>query len=441
MTSLPRLFSKGVLSIFVSTSVLFGGAGQSLAQTTPTTVPQSTVVLATVNIRDAKIVSQDGNTIHISFSLSNREGVQMGVRYGVQLVSETKNGLVIVDEVVYPDTLDLEENSNILKEITYTAPPSLSGAYSLFLISKNDSGFPLGIAFTGKITLTATVKGIEINPTSCFLQVAGEKGSPHYDLIQGVDIAQNENLILSCSVTNSGSVRLSSSPVFETRYRTAYGNVAPQTGGDTAPISFAPGEKKTISLTLPKAGEPQAYNISTTLKSGGVSSNTITARYVIRGASATIQNISLNKNFYKKGDTAVLSFIWTPSADAFPNSRIGTSSPSAVFANITMTDGSGNACISPTKEPLPGNMTSSISLPVGLDCSNPRLSLSLTDMEGKVLARKELAMTSPEVPQPLPSTSKSIPLILILGVVGVLAVLGGGVYFLMRKKEVIQQLP
>lgn len=441
VTSIPRIFSKGVLSVFVSTSVLFGGAGHSLAQiATPTASPQSTVVLATVNIRDAKIVSQEGNTFHISFSLSNREGVQMGVKYGVQLVSENGNSSFIMDEKIYPEVLTLGENSNVSKEITYTAPQNLSGTYALLLSSKNESGFPFALAFVGNVTLTASVKGITVDPTSCFLQVSGEKGSPHYDLTQGVDIAQTENLILTCSATNTASTALSATPLFETHYRSAYGNVVSQTGGDTSAISFAALQKKTFSIMLPKAGEPQAYDVSMTLKSGNMFSNTVVAHYVISGSSATVQTISIDKNFYKKGDTATLPFIWSPSADAFPNARIGTGTPSAVSANITMTDGSGNTCIAPVKESLSAGKLN-VPLLLTADCTDPHVSLSLVDAKGSVLAKKELMIASPIVAKSELPAPASMPFIPVAITLGILAVLGGGIYMLKRKNDVPPQMP
>lgn len=57
--------------------------------------------VATVNIYDAKIVSQDNNRIKISFDLSNREYVQPDVKYLVQLIREDKDAnQLIIDEFV-----------------------------------------------------------------------------------------------------------------------------------------------------------------------------------------------------------------------------------------------------------------------------------------------------------------------------------------------------
>lgn len=430
------------------TLFLLLGASPADAQAPPTgivpgattaTPQQSTTVLATVNIQDAKIVSKDGNAFHISFNLSNRVGIQAGVKYGVQLVSGTKDAQIIADEKVYQETLTLEEHSTVAKEIVYTAPQNLSGAYTLYLVSRNGSSFPLAFAFAGKVILSVTAKGLTINSSSCFLQVEGEKGSPHYTLRQGVDIAQNENLLLVCAATNGTSEALTAVPFFETHYRTLYGEVVPQTGGDTAPISVTAGEKKTFSITLPKASEPQAYDVLTTLNAGSVSSNSIVAHYVIRGASATVQSISLDKNYYQKGGTATLTFVWSPSADAFRGSRIGTSSPSATFAGISMTDGDGNACIMPVKTTLTRSIKVEVPLLLNRDCSNPLVSISLIDATGNALAKKGLTLVSSSSP----SVSQASPLSSTLVILGILAVLGlgGGVYVWNRKKNGAQYMP
>lgn len=99
-------------------------------------------MIADVSIRNAKIVSQDGNNFHISFDLINGEGSQTGVRYGVKLVSGAKYENLI-DQKAYPESVSLLSNSSKPIEIDYNAPSSLSGEYTLFLTSNNSSSFPL----------------------------------------------------------------------------------------------------------------------------------------------------------------------------------------------------------------------------------------------------------------------------------------------------------
>src|SRR3989344_5922984 len=182
--AMATLWRKLVIALFFLPGIVFAQAPAS--KNTPTQV--APITIATVNIQNAKIISQEGNTLNISFDLTNREGMQSGVRYAVALVATTTEGQFLADEKVYPDTLTLAEHSSTPVDITYTAPEALSGTFTVLLSSSNDSGLPLALHPIGKVTLAPT-GGIEIVSSSCYLTVVGEKGSSHYTLIQGVDIA------------------------------------------------------------------------------------------------------------------------------------------------------------------------------------------------------------------------------------------------------------
>jgi hypothetical protein len=405
------------LGVFVLFSLIIGVKAQAVTTPTTSTVPTKGIILAEVNIQDIKIISQDNNNLKISFNLSNGKGVQSGVKYGIKLLKQTSNNQFVVDEKVYDESLTLAENSIISREINYTAPNNLSGEYNVLIVSRNETGFPFGIASAGKIKLTSTFKGISIMPETCYLTVVDEKGSPKYNLLQGVDISQKESLKLNCSVTNSDIKTIEVTPIFETHYRTAYGQVVPQTEVENKPITFTKGEKKNISLLLPKATEPQAYDVVTTLKSGENVSNSITAHYVLQGASATIQNLSLDKDYYKKGETATLSFSWTPSADSFPGSRIGKASAiSDITLSGTITSGKGHECSSPIDQPITKDQSIKTEIPISIvsRCLDPQISLALKDKDGKILDQKDFSVKT---------TTKEKPISTILIVVIVLAII------------------
>ena len=412
---------NNLFKISFGTLILF-----SLFLSTPVFAEQTTspklVVLATVNIQDTKIVSQSNNTLKITFNLSNREGVQTGVKYGVKLIKETSKGQFLVDEKVYDESLTLAEHTTITKEITYIAPPNLSGDYTVFVNSKNENGFPFGTALAGKIKLTSSVKGIEISPESCTLSVVGETGSPTYNLTQGVDISSTETLKLTCTATNTAKSSVSVTPFFETHYRTIYGEIVPQTGGDTAPITFSSLEKKSFSLLLPKAAVPQAYDIKIGLKSGEVLSNTVVIHYVLQGVSATIQNLSLDKDYYNKGDTANLSFFWTPSADIFPGSRVEkTLAASSISVSSIVTDGKGKNCAEPLNQTLSRDQSVpkvEISIPITSSCLDPQVSIVLKDSNGTVLDQKGFSAKTTTKTE----TSKPLYLIFVVLIFVVLAI-------------------
>jgi len=348
------------------------------------------VAVATVNIQNPKIVSQNGNNFKISFDLTNREGIQSGVKYGIRLMSETPKGQFIADEKVYQESLTLYENSSINREITYIAPSSLSGDYTLVLLSKNESGFSFGIAAVGKVSISSSVKGVNILVDSCNLTIKGEKEGVLYNLTQGVDITKEENLILNCEAVNFSESDVSVLPNFETTLRNLYGDVVSQEGGDKAPIVFKAQEKKIISINLPKATNPQAYDIKVSLKTGEVVSNTVIVHYVLGGISATIQNITLNKDYYKKGETATVSFIWSPRVDSFPGSRAGLSK---IDPKVTaeLKDSKGDLCAKPFVQTFQIDTlkpTVEIPLLVTMTCENPNVLISLEDVNGNILDKK-----------------------------------------------------
>jgi hypothetical protein len=353
--------------------------------------PPSNTPVATVNIQNATL-SQQGHTLNVNFDLTNRTGAQPDVGYAVQLLIQAGGGQAVADQQVYNDHVSLGENANVHKSITYTAPASLSGTFDVVLVSKNSSGFPFALVNIGKVTLSST-GGITLQPETCYLQVSGEKSTIKYSLRQGVDVSANESVTLNCTATNTSNSSVTATPQFETHFRTMFGQVTEAAGGSTAAISFKAKESKAIAIHLPKAYTPQAYDVSTVLVSGGASSNTIVSHYVLRGPSATLQTITLDKNYYAASSQALVSFIWSPSADSFEGARVGHGSDSAVAYSATLTNASGAACASP----VTGNLTDmnmKAQVAVTSACKDPHLTLALKDASGNVLAQKEIVMQS-----------------------------------------------
>ena len=381
--------------------------------------PASTMqVVATVNIYNAKIVSQTGNTFSISFDFNNRIGVQSGIKYSASLADSSG---ATVDEKVYNEVIVLGENQTIHKTIEYTPSTALSaGKYEIWLRSQNENGLPLASASLGEVTLTAIqgVSTVEILPSTCYLTVNADKTK--YILNQGVDIANTEILTVSCSVFSTFKGTASFNPIFETRARNIFGNKVDQTGGATGSISIKQGTS-TISLALPKALSPQAYDVLLTLVSsdGSNKSNTIVSHYVLRGVSGTIQNNVFDKTSYKAGDTANLKVLISEPADNFFNSRAKTDT---VLTNktikVVITDIAGIVCGSTTKSMTANDSNYlTVAIPITIDCVNPsaNITFSAASSNGtqQVLDSKNFT-TPPEPPQPSTNTSDSLTYIIII---------------------------
>lgn len=434
-----NLFKFSLLSFVLSLSIMLPSATFAVAKApvaAPTTVktiaqPASTpTVVATVNIENARILSQSGNTFNVAFELTNKTGLQAGVKYGVQLVAD--GAKYISDEKVYDESLTLLENSVEKREIKYVAPSTLSGNYTLYLVSNNESSFPFGIAMLGKAKLTATTKSLQIQNDSCYLTVDGDKSSKHYTLSQNVDIDLYENLSLTCSAINNTANAISATPYFETRYFSSFGKIAAQQGGSYTSVSFAKGEKKSFTLSIPKGDAPQFYSLNVALMSSNVTSNTINAHYIIRGVNASIQKLSLDKDYYKMGDKGSITLLWQASAGKFVRSTAGPVVLPKVSFAATITDDDGRECASPIKQELVRdlkNPQTNIAFNTKYNCLNPKVTATISDEKGKVLDQKEYTFKS-DTKNVKPVGFSSI----LLMALALIIIIGLGVY--MKKKKV-----
>lgn len=415
MTSIPTIsfFNFALLSALLFSTPVFAVADRPT--NIPTASTEQAITVATVSIADARIVSQEDNKLTLAFTLSNRERLQTGVRYGVMLVDESGATQVLVDEVVYDESLTLAEHSTLNKEIVYTAPTVLSGTYSVLITSKNASGFPFGISLAGTVTLTANESGIQIIPETCFVE-NGTDGIGQ-SILTGIVLAVGGNLRLSCAVVNMTTAAATVVPVFETRLNSAYGALAPEEGGDMTPILLLAGEKKTVFFTVPHATKPQTYSTTTRLEGAGMQSNAITLVYTIPGITTALANVSLDKDYYSKGETAVLSLVWA-----------GTLS--AMSVDTTLKSQSGRHCAKPlsTKVLLKaGSPFSEISIPITANCYNPHLTVTVKGAEGVVFDEQEYVYETTSVPAP------RMPWQTIALIVGGIIILSGGALYLRKR--------
>lgn len=361
------LFS--LTSFFSSPNLVFGQA------------PQGGTLVATVNLSDATITSQQDNIINGVFTISNREGVQSGVRYGVQLLSTVGKSTVVVDEIVFDESLYLAENSSQRKSFSYTAPSTLSGSYTLLLVSKNSANFPFAFYPLGTVKLTASTKGVMIATQSCTVKL--DNSGKTYPLTQAIMLGSAVQAVdITCSATNTSATSVSTIPSVSTTESSAYGEVIQTPSVATAPIVFKAGEKKTFTLSLPLASKPQTYFAQLTLLSGGISSNSINVTYTIPGVTATISNLSLDKDFYTRGETAALSLVWL-------------SSLPKVTLSATLTNGSGLRCAKPIEQDLLAG-TSEVLFPVTSTCRDPKVIVELKNSTWGTLDQKEFSAQTPK---------------------------------------------
>lgn len=157
--------------------------------------------------------------------------------------------------------------------------------------------------------------------------------------MKNVNIKPNENLQLTCLVINPSQQTLNVNPVFETYKYSSYGQVVAQSDVPTPVTTLVGHEEKMLSIILPKANTSQAYKVKVALSSETGISNPVIVGYTLGEDFANISNAWLDKEQYKAGETAKLSFIWSPFIKEFSTSSDMISSEINFEAIIKSADG------------------------------------------------------------------------------------------------------
>lgn len=328
--------------------------------------------VATVNVYDAEINSQEGHDADVSFVLSNRDGAQANIKFGVQLYDSEGR---MVHQKVFPENVYLGAGERMSFGMLYSAPDYLNGKYQLWVISENTAGMRLGQNKAGEIELSGSEQYMELLTDQSYLTVSGD--SNRYTLSQGVDVAPNEELKINFKIRNHFDQIKKFGVVAETHKRTQFGDTVSKEEifAGAMPASAT----DDFSATLPTADEPQAYNVLLTIvdEDGNVISNQQYAHYVLRGGSGTIQNIVLDKDGYLAGESAVANVYWTPSADSFPGARGDATELSRPSLEIQIFSGD-IACSDKVTEYLSESVTD-IELPIKAECEDPVIEAALKD--------------------------------------------------------------
>ncbi len=406
-------------SLFVAL-VLLSGVVVS-AETAPQKA--NVVVLAKINAQNPKIISQDGGRLNLSFVVSNREGAQSGVRYGVRLEKMEGKKAVVVDEYVYDEVLSVGANTNFVKTVEYNAPANLEGKYNIYIVLKNYSGLSLGVAKFGEVSLSTPKEFVQIIPESC---VVFSRNISSGKIGESIAVEKVNDLSLNCKVKNNSKEKIEIKPSFETFYNSIYGEKVDHFGGKEEKINLEPQEEKAISFLLPKANTPQNYVVKVSFEKGKISSNYVLVNYSLSGVSATIRNVSLDKNSYKAKETARLALFWSSSLKK-------EQATSVVSLNASILNDKQVECATLQNRQLAA--VGFVEIPVSLnkDCENPKVAVELKDLDGNVLDKKALVFEGAE------KMSKAAPIerktLIVFGAFALLVVLASLVAFVRIKSK------
>jgi hypothetical protein len=330
------LFKHLSLFLFILTPFLFSNNALAQEETVPNDggiLPDGAVKVAAVNIYDQTIVSNDGSEVRISFQIvnegdtANGDTVQSGVKYGLRLLKgkiTAEEGFTyygeVVDEYVFPDVLSLNPKEMVFKDVTYLLPPVEGGEYYINLYSENASGMPLTTVFIEEpLTLTTENEKQGVNLSTCRMLVEGEEEA--YNLSFGVDVDTQEKLFFTCSVQVTAiddTVFFPKVTLFE---RSIMGT---KMGEETlAEMTFSETRTENVLFSVPLPEKPQGYDaeLALFLEDGTLVSNRIIGHFVIRGVSATIQDVQLDKDRYTDGEKAQVVISVSGNASDFLGSR------------------------------------------------------------------------------------------------------------------------
>lgn len=377
-------------AFFIAAALLLAGAKLSSAQDKPSSGATSAAVVADVNIRNAKIEKQENNTLTISFDISNNfSQVQPGILLSASLVKNENNARTTVDEKIIGSEFTLEPNEKSHRVINYAVSDFIQGQYEIWLDAQIAGGLPLSTMIAGKTTFSGTNDYVEIINNSCYLTVKGESGDKKYAFNQGVDIEKNEDLQAVCDLMNHSSQPKKFIAQFQTYQRNTFGPLTETSQKTDTSFILNPKEKKTVPFDLPKASDPQAYDVKLTLlENGKTISNSSVFHYVLRGASATIQSLQLDKDSYQKGEKANAILIATGPADNFPNSRHGAGKD-LQGANLAVKIQSGKIlCGEAQKSPQLDGKLDFFEISIAENCPQPAAFVVLTDSAGNILAQR-----------------------------------------------------
>jgi len=424
--------------------VLFG-LGSNADAAEPKKITTKAVTVATVNVYNQKIVSQNNLDITVSFDITNEIGTQAGIMYSIGLIAEEEDGTqkIIHQKVYSEDVLSLVERDSISKIITYSAPSYVKGRYELFVQVGNSNGLPFGIVPVGKVEFNGN--GEQVSALGCFLTIDGEQGLKKYELLQGTDVEKNETLMLNCEILNNLDRQISIMPIIETRLRTVFGkNVSNEKG---AQLDLEPGQKTAWKFVIPKLTEPQAYqgNINfLDIATNEIISSNITARYVLRGLSATIQNVVFDKSGYEAGEIAKASFFWSASADSFPGSRKGKTQFTGGNLRILMKNSEGQVCGPEKIERVSAENDGKIinlEMAITAKCTNPKIAVVIEDGAGLVLAKNDLSIITKNSPTNAINNNELLfginanKIFVVSVIVIIVLIVLSGIFLLMLKKR------
>jgi hypothetical protein len=355
--------------------------------------------IADIGLYDAEIIEQSKEKLKIYFEIKNNDSkTHSDLVYAVELIEKIDGPIGISRaKKIYKEKINLVENQKIEKEIEFEIPPYLSGDFEVSISLADINGLILAINSANKVSLESQSSFVEIKMQKCYLTVEGESEDQKYSMMEGMAVDKNENLIVNCEVENHFSETKELIPRLGFYKRSLYGDKIDLELNINEKFIFGPSETKLIQFTLDKPDKPQAYSASLDLvENKNVVSNQVEVHFVVSGPSATIQSISLDKNYYKKGDKLGLNLLFSGPADNFSNSRTEKTKLNDIFTEIFIVNSDNNQECVFIKDTVSSNypIAEYSDLETLNDCYNPQVTVVLRDEKDNILAERTVKVES-----------------------------------------------
>jgi hypothetical protein len=415
------------------------------------------VEVSGVNIPIAEVIDRDDRTLTVKFTVENQgEKFESNIRYGALLFAVDENETEsVIDEVYTGDLFALAPGAQVEKELTYTVPASLRGDIAVGVVVSNIQGLTLSqTAGVERFTFEDESGTIFIDLASCSLGIEGDEQK--YSLIQGVDIAPNENATIICPIVNGAEFDVPIVPEVSVYSRTF--TTEPISQEKYAMEIVSASASRNLEIPIPKIESPQTYKVRVDLlhaETMELISNPVLGHVVGQGTSASVKNVQLDKASYAKGDVAMISAFVGGQASYFGTARdslnevIAEGESLAYTAKISL-QSDGRECGSPVEHALGADADPYFTreIDVTTKCPNPTALVTIAEQGGADLDSAQISLTddgsgnvilaAPGATVDGASASKRMNPIVLLVVIG--SLLLAFIVLIMRKRSGLNTL-
>jgi hypothetical protein len=297
---------------------------------------------------------------------------------------------------IYDEELNLDRADKLKREIDYSAPAYLKGKYLLVVEIRLSSGFFLKAQKADELVALNgdDQQFLELVSSSCYLSYLDgnkEQTQKRFGVLEEAMIDSYEDkLIGTCQVINHANKKIIFTPEFKIYSRSIFENKVQSSDLELGKFKFDPYEIKNIFFPLPIHLDPQIYDVEVFLKGQeGNVSNSVLMRYVIKGASATIQNFAFNKVSYLKGEEAKVAFSWDGQNSQSLNSNMEYKETKDFVIDVLIKNQIDNKICGKINSKLDLETPNSyLSIPIEKDCDKP-VFVSTIKSSGEILDQRE----------------------------------------------------